>query len=94
MTTVRVSFFGRRLAFTALVLLFVGVVVASCGFSPQFAEGAFGCADGGACPPGFTCGGDGRCYTQPPLPDSSPRDVSARDVSPRDVSPRDVSRAT
>ena len=46
-------------------------VVAACGFSPQFGEGSFGCADGGGCPPGFTCGTDDRCYEHLPA-DATP----------------------
>jgi hypothetical protein len=89
-----VPFVARRLAGTSLMVVAVGLVVAACGFSPEFGEGAFGCADGGGCPPGLTCGTDGRCYTHPPdssVDDSRPYDSSLHDTSLGDTSPHDSS---
>jgi hypothetical protein len=56
----------RALSFLVTGALLSTFVAAACSFSPALEEGAIACADAGrACPPGFTCGADLRCYSHP-----------------------------
>jgi hypothetical protein len=52
----------------AFVSLVVTAIVAGC-YDPSIGDGTLGCADGGICPRGFSCGGDRRCWRSP-VPDA------------------------
>ena len=42
----------------------LGTVALGC-YNPQIGDGALGCADGGVCPRGFSCGSGRRCWRSP-----------------------------
>jgi hypothetical protein len=46
----------------SLGLLGLAVSIVGC-YTPSIKGGAFGCGDGGACPSGFRCAADHRCYS-------------------------------
>ena len=56
-------------------------VVSGAACSPDIADGSFLCGSGGQCPPGFTCGADGRCWRSPV--DAAPADA----IAPPDAAP-------
>ncbi|HEY7957511.1 MAG TPA: hypothetical protein VII38_19525 [Polyangia bacterium] len=60
----------------SLALLGAAVALAAC-FSPELGEGRIHCGSGGACPPGFHCAGDQRCYSSEVGPDGSSGDGGA-----------------
>jgi hypothetical protein len=67
----------------ALALLMSGC------FAPQFRDGQYACAGGGACPSGLSCGADGLCHTGPGLdaatgPDGPEPDAAADGAPPFD----------
>src|SRR5428012_7542 len=47
----------------ALGIFLLALILDACGFSPSIADGTIGCGSGGACPPGFSCAADNRCYS-------------------------------
>jgi hypothetical protein len=54
----------RVRAALAAAAAWVAVAAGGC-YAPQIGDGTLGCADGGACPRGFSCGLDRRCWRAP-----------------------------
>jgi hypothetical protein len=64
-----------------ITLLASSLSVVAC-FSPSEPEGAVACGANGACPPGFACAADNRCYREPPVfIDASTMDARSLDAS-------------
>jgi hypothetical protein len=58
-----------------LVVAVVAALGAGCSFHPSIKSGGYSCGAGGACPPGFHCGGDNRCWANGELPDGGGGDM-------------------
>jgi hypothetical protein len=46
----------------------IGILIVAAGaacFPPDLGEGRIACGSGGACPPGYSCAVDNRCYSHP-----------------------------
>lgn len=69
------------------VLLFVVWTVAAgasgCAFSPDLGDGTLACASDGACPSGYVCASDQRCYRSA---DGGPR-AATDAAAPPDLTP-------
>src|SRR5689334_19015406 len=67
-STMRSALAPARVAITLLMAATIG----ACSFSPPLGEGQIRCSDGPTpCPPGYSCGSDGRCYSGTSGPDGA-----------------------
>src|SRR5262249_29872657 len=73
-----------------LVMRLLVLLLAGCTFEPAISDGKILCGDNGLCPPGFTCGGDGRCWRHPPAFDFSMSDLTGADLAGADFSGDDL----
>jgi len=62
------------------LLMLAAALAAGCTFHPTVSNGSFECGDNNACPPGFVCADDGRCYRPDALTRSRQRHLHAGDL--------------
>src|SRR5262245_63342435 len=49
------------------VVVVASIAIAAGCYSPRIEDGTLACTTEKVCPHGFTCGGDGRCYSSAPI---------------------------
>jgi hypothetical protein len=72
---------------SSLFGLLLLLVAASGCYNPQIGEGAFVCGTQGACPNGWRCGPDNRCYRSVSAFDANPSDRPAFETRPETAPP-------